>query len=86
MVLGAEATLKCHATGARIPEGNVSFRHDEIGSDQPTLADLYQNDGTKIHGQLKIMETRLDQQDKKLDELMEKTRVKKGSASLEQDA
>ena len=59
-----------------IPEGNDPVRRDEIGSDQPTLADLY-----RMIGEL------FDKSDRELDEVADEMRAtKKGLAGLEQDA
>ena len=51
-----------------VPEGNgcVPY-HDEFRSDQPTMAELYRMI-------VERMKSQFDQQDEKLDGLMEKTR------------
>ena len=48
-----------------VPEGNSPIPHDEVGSDPPTMADLY-----------RIIEERFDTSDRKLNELTEKIRGK----------
>ena len=69
------------------PEGNGPAPHQkEFGPDQPTLADVYRLFEERLDRQLKLRESRFDQQDKKLDELMEKTREpRQRSASLEHE-
>ena len=46
-----------------VPEGNGPVPHDEVWPNQPTVADLY-----------RIVKERFDKLDRKLDELVEKTR------------
>ena len=51
------------------------------------MADVHQLFEEKLVRRLNLMESHFDQQDKKLDELMEKTRkTRRRSASLEQGA
>ena len=49
-----------------VPEGNGPIRHDELGPDQPTLADLY-----------RIIEELFDKSDRKLDELADEMKATK---------
>ena len=67
-----------------IPEGNDPVPHqEEIGPDQPTLADVYRLFEERFDRQLKLMKSHFDQ----LDELMEKTReTNRSLAGLEQEA
>ena len=59
-----------------VPAGNGPVGHDEVGSNQPTLADLY-----RMIGKL------FDISDRKLDELVDEMRAtKQRLACLEQDA
>ena len=60
-----------------VPEGNGSVpHHDEVGPDQPTMADLY-----------RMIEELFDRSVRKLDELTEKIRAtRQCSAGLVQDA
>ena len=59
--------------------------HSEM-PDQPTLADVHRCLEGKFDEQLKLIKSRCDRQDEKLDELMEKTREpRQHSASLEHD-
>ena len=46
-----------------VPEGNGPVCHDKVGSDSPTMADLY-----------RMVKERFDKSDRKLDDLIEKTR------------
>ena len=57
-----------------VPEGNAPVRHDKVGPNQPTLADLYQMIEERFGRQQKHMERHFDQQDQKSDKLMEETR------------
>ena len=59
-----------------VPEGNSLIRHDEIGPDQPMLADIY-----------RMIEEVFDKSDRKLDELADEMRAtKQRLAGLEQVA
>ena len=63
------------------------LQHEKIGSDQPTLADIYRCFEESFNRQLKIMKSRFDHQEKKLNEFMEGTRAtEQRSARLELDA
>ena len=71
-------TVAYHGTGARLSlRANVPVpQHEEFGSDQPTLEDLY-----------RIIEELFDKSDRRMDELADKTReIEQRSASLEHDA
>ena len=75
-----------------VPEGNDGpvSQQKELGSGQPTLVDVYQMFKEQLDQSdrcLYSMRNQLDQQLKKLDELMEMTRgTSHRLASLEQDA
>ena len=71
-----------------VPEGNDPVPHqDEFGPDQPTMADLYQMIEERFDRQLNLIKSHFDQQDEKLDELMEKmTETNQRLAGLEHKA
>ena len=71
-----------------VPEGNGPVpQQEEFGPDLPTLADVYRLFEGRLDRQLNLIKSHFDQQDKKLDEHMEKTRdTRQRSASLEQGA
>ena len=71
-----------------VPKGNGPVpQQEEFGPDQPTLADVYRLFEESFDRQLKIMKSRFDQQEKKLNEFMEEIRTtEQRSASLEQGA
>ena len=53
-----------------VAESNGPVPHqDEFGPDQPTLADVYRLFEESFDRQLKIMKSRFDQQDEKLNDL-----------------
>ena len=55
-----------------VPQGNgLVPRQEELGPDQPMLVDAYRRFEEIFNRQLKIMKSRIGQQDKKLDEMME---------------
>ena len=59
-----------------VPEGDGPVPHDEVGPNQPSMADLY-----------RMIEALLDRSDRKLDELTETMRAKgQRSTGLKQDA
>ena len=69
-----------------VPEGNGPVPQEESRSDQFMLADVYRCFEERFDRQLEIMESHFDRQEKKLGELMEKTRKpRQRSASLEHD-
>ena len=58
-----------------VSEGNgLVPHHNQIGPDQPTLADVYRLFEEIIDRQLNLMKSHFDQLDKKMDGLMETTR------------
>ena len=60
--------------GKAVPEGNgPGPHHDEFGPDRRTLAGIYRLFEERFDKQVYLM-SHFDQQDKKLDELVEKTR------------
>ena len=70
-----------------VPEGNGPVsQHDKLGPDQPTLVDIHRLFEERFDSQLNMMRRYFDQQDEKLDELME---IARGAirylAGLEQD-
>ena len=71
-----------------VHEGNRSVpQQEELGSDQPTLVNVYRLFEESFDRRLKIMKSRFDQQEKKLKEFMENMRAtEQHSPSLEQDA
>ena len=74
--------------GKAVPEGNdPGPHHEEFGPDQPTLADIYRVFEERFNRQLNLMKSHFDQQDNKLDELMENIReTRQRLAGLELEA
>ena len=69
-----------------VPEGKGPVpQQEEFGTDQPTLADVYRLFKERFDRQLKLIKSRFDQQDEKLDEFMEMRATEQRSASLEQN-
>ena len=71
-----------------VPEGNGPVpQREEFRPDQPTLADVYRLFEERLDRHLNLIKSHFDQQDKKLNELMAKTKeTKHRSAGLEQEA
>ena len=61
-------------------------QQEEFGSDQPTLADVYRLSEESFDRRLKIMKSRFDQQEEKLNKLIEIRGTSQRLASLEHDA
>ena len=58
-----------------VPEGNGPVpQQEEFGPGQPTLTDVYRLFEEILDRQLNLMKSNFDQQDQKLNELVEKTR------------
>ena len=58
-----------------IPEDNGPVpRQEELGPDQPTLADVYRLFEESLFRQLRIMKSRFRQQEEKLDKLADEMR------------
>ena len=59
-----------------VHEGNDPiFQQEDFEYDQPTLVDVYRLFEESFDGRLKIMKSRFDQQEKKLNESMEEMRA-----------
>ena len=71
-----------------VPEGNGPVpQPEEFGFDQPTLANVYRRFEERFGRQLEMVKSRLGQQEKKLNGLMEEMREAKNRlVGLEQDA
>ena len=77
--LDVEVTLGCHGSRAAVPEGNgPAPHHNEFGSDEPTMTDIYRLFGKRFDRVKKNlfdkMTSHFDRQEKTLDEFTEAMR------------